>query len=80
MMSWWSVIGFRFVFDFHTAGGFKGDVAVFFLLVDVTCILGLIISVWKIDHYNRNVLPRLRWNWEHTYVCRRCGRTLLILS
>ena len=30
--------------------------------------------------YNREVYPRLRWNWEHTYICRRCGKPRLIPS
>jgi hypothetical protein len=29
-------------------------------------------------HYNREVYPRPCWNWEHTYICRRCGKFRLV--
>jgi hypothetical protein len=31
-------------------------------------------------HFNREVYPPLHWNWEHTYICRRCGNSQLISS
>jgi hypothetical protein len=79
-MSWWTLIGFRSVLEFHKIAAFKANAAAVFLLLDLACIVGLIVNLRKVAHYNRNVFPRLRWNWEHTYVCRRCGRTLLIPS
>jgi hypothetical protein len=33
-----------------------------------------------VSRYNREVYPHLRRNWEHTYICRRCGNSQLILS
>jgi hypothetical protein len=40
----------------------------------------LVFNLWSVSRYNREVYPRLRWNWEHTYICRRCGRSRLIPS
>jgi hypothetical protein len=51
-----------------------------FLFFGFASFAGLLLAVRKIAHYNREVLPRLRWNWEHTYICRRCGKSQLILS
>ena len=33
-----------------------------------------------IARYNRDIYPRLRWNWEHTYICKRCGKFSFIPS
>jgi hypothetical protein len=40
----------------------------------------VILNLLRIAHYNRDVYPRLRWDWEHTYVCRRCGKLRVIHS
>jgi hypothetical protein len=40
----------------------------------------LVVNLRKVAVYNQEVLPRLLWNWEHTYVCRRCGKLRLIPS
>ena len=41
---------------------------------------GMLLRFRSIARYNREVYPRLYWNWEHTYICRRCGRSLIIPS
>ena len=51
-----------------------------FLLLTVASLAGLVINLRKVAHYNREVFPRLHWNWEHTYICRRCGKFRLIPS
>ena len=43
-------------------------------------VAGMVFSFRKVARYNREVYPRLHWNWEHTYICRRCGRFRLIPS
>jgi predicted RNA-binding Zn-ribbon protein involved in translation (DUF1610 family) len=52
----------------------------FLALLGIACLAGLFFSIRKIARYNREIYPRLRWNWEHTYICRRCGKVLLIPS
>jgi hypothetical protein len=50
------------------------------LLLGIACVTGLIFSFRRIARYNREVYPRLRWDWEHTYICRRCGKFRVIPS
>jgi hypothetical protein len=50
------------------------------LLLGVACAGGMLLSFRRIARYNREVYPRLHWNWEHTYFCRRCGKLRLIPS
>ena len=56
------------------------------LAVAVSCFSAwLLLLGWssvfgRIARYNREVYPRLHWNWEHTYICRRCGKLRLIPS
>jgi hypothetical protein len=52
----------------------------FLVFLGIACLTGMIFSFRKIAHYNREVYPRLHWNWEHTYICRRCGKLRLIPS
>ena len=52
----------------------------FLALLGIACLAGLVLSFRKIASYNREVYPRLHWNWEHTYICRRCGKLRLIPS
>ena len=58
-------------------GAVEGPTA-FLVCLGLICILGMILSFRKIARYNREVYPQLRWNWEHTYICRRCGKLHLI--
>jgi hypothetical protein len=52
----------------------------FLLLLGLACVVGLVLNFRRISRYNREVYPRFRWDWEHTYMCRRCGKTLVIPS
>ena len=52
----------------------------FLVCFGLICFVGMILSFRKIARYNRESYPRLYWNWEHTYVCRRCGKFRLIPS
>jgi len=58
----------------------SGNIVAFLLLLGVACVGGMLLKFRKIARYNREVYPRLYWNWEHTYICRRCGRSLFIPS
>jgi hypothetical protein len=48
----------------------------FLMVVTVLCLMGMAFSFRSIARYNREVYPQLRWNWEHTYVCKRCGNSV----
>lgn len=60
-----------------SAGSTESAVFVLFLLV-AGLLTGLFLNLRRTARYNRNVYPQLVWNWEHTYVCRRCGNCRLI--
>ena len=48
------------------------------LLIGAVCLGGLMRSLRRIARYNREVVPKLLWNWEHTYICQKCGSSRLI--
>jgi hypothetical protein len=76
----WTIIGFDSILELHRITMFKTQLAFVFLALCVTSFAGIIFNLRRIARYNRDVYPRLRWNWEHTYICRRCGRFRLIPS
>ena len=80
LLSIWTVVGLRSVFEFHQISISRVDMAVVFLILDLGSIGGMLFNLRKVVHFNREVYPRLYWNWEHTYICRRCGRFRLIPS
>ena len=49
-----------------------------FLVVGLCCLTGLAFSLNKVIRFNREVYPSLYQDWEHTYMCRRCGNHCLI--
>lgn len=63
----------------NSLGIVEGPIA-FLVCVGLICLAGMILSFRKVARYNREVYPHLRWNWEHTYICRRCGHSLFIPS
>ena len=48
-------------------------------LVGLALLVGLILNLRRAARYNRESYPKLIWNWEHTYMCRRCGNCRLVL-
>ncbi len=80
LLSVWTVIGFRSILELPRMIMFRVELAVVFLLLEVFALAGLVFNLRKIARYNRDIYPRLRWNWEHTYICRRCGKFSLIPS
>ena len=76
----WGIAGLSRILDHpQSATNLSGSVAIF-LLLGLGFLGGMVLSFRRIAHYNREVYPRLRWDWEHTYICRRCGNSQLILS
>jgi hypothetical protein len=76
----WTLVGFRSILELPKTTIFRVDLAAVFLLLDVAALSGFVLSLRRIARYNREVYPQLRWNWEHTYICRRCGKLRLIRS
>ncbi len=78
--SLWTFIGLGSILEFRRLTLFKVDLACVFLGLCLASFTGLLVSFRKVTRYNREVYPRLRWNWEHTYICRRCGNSQFIPS
>ena len=57
-----------------------GSTVAVLLVLGVLFISGMLLNFRQIAGYNREFYPRLHWNWEHTYICRRCGNSQLIPS
>jgi hypothetical protein len=55
-------------------------IAAIFLSLWLASVGGLVWSLRRIYRYNHDAYPKLHWNWEHTYMCRRCGKFNLIPS
>lgn len=76
----WGLVGLIGILDHSRAAENLGSTVAVLLILGVASIGGMLFSFRRIARYNQNVYPRLRWNWEHTYICRRCGRSLFIPS
>jgi hypothetical protein len=76
----WGSVGLEAVARHPNSLGTLERSITFLFILAVACLIGVILNFRRIAHYNREVYPRLRWNWEHTYICRRCGKFRLIPS
>jgi hypothetical protein len=76
----WGFVGLVGILNHSKAATSLGHTVTILLLLGSGCIGGMLLSFSKIARYNRKVYPQLHWNWEHTYICRRCGRSRLIPS
>lgn len=76
----WGFVGLIGILDHRESASTLGSTVTVLLLLGVACLGGMLLRFRKIARYNREVYSRLYWNWQHTYICRRCGRSLLIPS
>ena len=76
----WTFIGFDSILELHKITVVKTGLTFVFLALCVTSFAGMVFNLRRIARYNREVYPRLHWNWEHTYICKRCGKPRLISS
>jgi hypothetical protein len=76
----WVYAGFSAIHEHPKTAAITGSAIDLFLLLGFVCLGGLILNLRKIARYNREVYPQLYWEWEHTYLCRRCGRLSQIPS
>ena len=75
----WGSAGVRAILrDSSSREDVAGPIA-FLVCLGLICCLGMLFSVRRIARYNRDVYPHLHWNWEHTYICQRCGNSQLIV-
>lgn len=76
----WGFVGLGGILDHAKSAASLGSTVVVLLLLGAVCLGGMILSFRRVARYNQEVYPQLRWNWEHTYICRRCGKSRLIPS
>ena len=53
-------------------------VALIFLLLGLALLIVLVFNLRRLARYNREIFPQILSNWQHTYMCRKCGTTRLI--
>ena len=80
IFSAWTIAGGVSIAEHPLTSALHVQTVFIFLFFGLASFAGLLLAITKIARYNREVLPRLRWNWEHTYICRRCGKSQLIFS
>ena len=76
----WGFAGLGRILDHPKSAASLSNSVAILLFLGVVFLAGMILSFRRVARYNREVYPRLRWNWEHTYICRRCGNFQLIPS
>ena len=76
----WGIAGLSRILDRPQSATSLTDSVAIFLLLGLGFLGGMVLSFRRVARYNREVYPRLRWDWEHTYICRRCGNSQLVLS
>jgi ribosomal protein L37E len=75
----WGSAGVSAILRDSSSGENAAGPMAFLVCLGLICCLGMLLSVRRIARYNREVYPRLHWNWEHTYFCQRCGNSQLIV-
>jgi hypothetical protein len=76
----WGFVGLSGMLKHAKAAAGLGSTVAVLLFLGIASISGMLLSIRRVAEYNRNVYPRLLWNWEHTYICQRCGNSQLIPS
>ena len=78
--SFWGIAGLRAAARYPNSAESSERTVACFAVLALVCVIGMIFNFRRIARYNREVYPQLHWQWEHTYICRRCGQSLLIPS
>ena len=76
----WTIVGLSSILEHPTTTALRANNVAAFLLLAAVSLAGMVFSFRRIARYNREIYPRLYWNWEHTYICKRCGKLRLIPS
>jgi hypothetical protein len=76
----WTVVGIGSIYEHPMTSALRPSAVGAFLLFGAASLVGMGLALRSVARYNREVYPKLHSNWEHTYICRRCGRLRLISS
>jgi hypothetical protein len=74
----WGVVGLDRILGHPSSMRTLGNPVAILLLLGIACVGGMFLNFRRINLYNREIYPGLLWIWEHTYVCRRCGKVLFV--
>ena len=75
ILKWWIAIQFGLVLLLWISGLSKHEVS---LIIYFGAYALLIYKTYQRYVWNRDTYPGLRRDWEHTYVCLRCGNSFLL--
>ncbi len=78
LCSLWSVTSLLSFFRHTEVSTSQAEVTAVFLVLWIASIAGMIRSLRQTARYNRKIYPKLHSDWAHTFMCRRCGKLLLI--
>ena len=70
----WTIVGLSSILQHPTTSALRPQTVALFLFIGIACFVAMVHGFRKVALYNREVYPRLYRDWEHTYVCKRCGR------
>ena len=76
----WAFAGFSALLKHPTSSAVLEFPIALLLLLGLVFLAGMVLNLRRVTRYNRETYPRLHWNWEHTYMCRRCGSARLMSS
>ena len=68
----------RALFQRSTISAQETGIAIVFLFLCLASVWRMGRGVLRVSRYNREVYPKLQSDWAHTFMCRRCGKILLI--
>jgi hypothetical protein len=74
----WSYAGLGAILERLQVRGATPEEVSIFLCLGLMSLCGLVSNLSRIFRYNREVYPQAHRDWEHTYMCRRCGKFLVI--
>jgi len=74
----WTYVGFNTLFMHPKVFVLKELLAVVFFLLFIAALSRLLVSLGRVNRYNREVYDQPYSDWAHTFMCRRCGKYSLI--
>ncbi len=74
----WTYVGFNTLFMHPKVFVLKELLAVVFFLLFIAALSRLLVSLGRVNRYNREVYEQPYSDWAHTFMCRRCGKYSLI--
>jgi len=74
----WASVGMSAIYKHPSSSVLRSSTVALFLLLCAGANCGMIASLRRIARHNRDIYPHLYRTWERTFICRRCGRALVL--